>query len=107
MKPIFLIAAASLTLAACAQSPDSIAPVSMPGGMYDSYSCHAAHAEHTRVAASLAALESQQRAAVAGDAVGVFLIGVPMSSITGGNKAGLIAAEKGKVLALDARLKRC
>ena len=107
MKPIVLIAAASLTLAACAQSPDSIAPVSMPGGMYDSYSCQAARAEYATVTESLAALESRQRAAVAGDAFGVFLIGVPMSSLTGGDKAGLIAAEKGKVLALDARLKRC
>jgi hypothetical protein len=55
----------------------------------------------------LASLESQQRSAVAGDAVGVFLIGVPVSSLTGGDKAGLIAAEKGKVLALDSRLSTC
>ena len=53
------------------------------------------------------ALSSQQRSAVAGDAVGVFLIGVPMSSLTGGDKAGEIATAKGKMNALEARLLSC
>ena len=96
-----------LLVAACAQSPNSIAPVSMPGGMYDSLSCDQARAQRTSTATSLATLESKQRGAVAGDAVGVFLIGVPVSSLTGGDVAGQIAAEKGKLLALDARLMRC
>lgn len=102
-----LAAATAFALSACAPSPDSIAPISMPGGMYDRMSCQAAFAERNRLSQSLAALESRQRSAVAGDAVGVFLIGVPMSSLTGGNQAGLIAAEKGKLLALDARLAGC
>lgn len=102
-----LMLAAPAIVAACAQSPDSIAPAAMPGGMYDSLSCTAARDEYTRVTTGLAALEAQQRSAVAGDAVGVFLIGVPMSSLTGGDKAGLIAAEKGKALALQSRLVRC
>ena len=45
--------------------------------------------------------------AVTGDAVGVFLVGVPISSVTGGNKEGQIAASKGKVDALQARLLTC
>jgi hypothetical protein len=32
---------------------------------------------------------------------------VPVSSLTGGNKAGLIAGEEGKFQALDARLTGC
>lgn len=96
-----------LALTACAQSPNSIAPVAMPGGMYDSLSCQQAMAQRTATANTLAALESKQKGAVAGDAVGVFLIGVPVSSLTGGDVAGQIGAEKGKMLALDARLMRC
>ena len=107
MRLSILATAAALALAACAQAPDAIAPVAMPGGMYDHLSCQQARAERERLGQSLAALEAQQRSAVAGDALGVFLIGVPMSSLTGGDKAGLIAAERGKLLALDARLGRC
>jgi hypothetical protein len=44
---------------------------------------------------------------VAGDAVGVLLIGVPVSSLTGGDVSGQIALEKGKIAALDARLLSC
>jgi hypothetical protein len=42
-----------------------------------------------------------------GDAIGVFLIGVPVSSLSGGDKEGLIAAAKGKELALQNRLLGC
>lgn len=98
---------AILAVAACAQSPDAIAPVAMPGGMYDHLSCQAAQAKRAAVGSRLSALESQQRGAVVGDAIGVFLIGVPTSSLTGGDKAGLLATEKGKAVALDARLAMC
>lgn len=105
MKKLALTVAA-LSLAACAQSPDSIAPVSM-GGAYEGISCQNAGVMLVEERQRLAALEAQQRSAVAGDAVGVFLIGVPMSSLTGGDKSGLIGASKGKVIALENRLLRC
>lgn len=103
----FLAVPAMLALAACASSPDAIAPATMPGGMYDHLSCSAARAEKSALGTRLAALESQQRSAVVGDAIGVFLIGVPAASLTGGDKAGLLATEKGKAVALDARLSLC
>lgn len=98
--------AAALLLAACAKNPESIAPVSM-GNAYAGIDCATAASNRTTAQTMLASLESQQRSAVAGDAVGVFLIGVPLSSLTGGDKAGLIATEKGKILALDSRLQAC
>jgi opacity protein-like surface antigen len=107
MKSALLISVLAIGLAACAKSPDAIAPVAMPDGSYERFSCPQLAAERTAVAAQLAALEADQRSAVAGDAVGVFLVGVPFSSVSGGDKAGLIAVEKGKMIALDARLQRC
>ncbi len=101
-----IIAAAALSLAACAQGPDSIAPVSM-GGAFATYDCRAAHADLAAERQTLAALEGKQRGAVAGDAIGVFLIGVPVSSLTGGDVAGHIATSKGKVMALEARVAAC
>ena len=106
-RTTILATCAALALSACAQGPDSIAPVAMPDGMYSHLSCQRAAQERAAVGERLASLEAQQRSAVAGDAFGVFLIGVPMSSLTGGDKAGLIGAEKGKALALDARLAGC
>lgn len=104
---ISAVALAALTLSACARGPESIAPVAMPAGSYSSMSCATAAAERSRVATELAALESQQRGAVAGDAIGVLLIGVPVASLTGGDHAGDISVSKGKALSLDAHLMNC
>lgn len=102
----FIFFAALPLLAACAQSPASIAPVSM-GNAFAGVACHQAQADLVAERQQLAALESKQNGAVAGDAIGVFLIGVPVSSLTGGNVAGHIAASKGKVMALEARVASC
>ncbi len=103
----YLALAAAVALTACAQSPDAIAPVAMPAGMFSGTSCVDARSEQASTAARLAALSAQQQSAVTGDALGVILIGVPVSSLAGGDKAGLIATEKGQLLALDARLAGC
>lgn len=94
-------------LAACAQRPDAIAPADMPDRMYSGLSCSTAKAEYTTVTTRLSALEKQQNSAATGDALGVFLIGVPTSSLTGGDKAGEIAVEKGKKIALEAQMRGC
>jgi hypothetical protein len=44
---------------------------------------------------------------IIGDAVGVLLIGVPISSLSGSDKEGLIAASKGKIIAMETRLRSC
>jgi len=95
-----------LTAAACAKSPDSIVPVAM-GGAFDGLSCGAASEMLAAEQTTLAALEQRQRNAVTADAIGVFLILVPVSSLTGNDVTGEIAASKGKILALESRLARC
>ena len=106
MKLAITATLAALTLAACAKSPDAIAPVSM-GNAFDGMSCQQAAQSLSAERQSLAALEAKQRSAATGDALGVFLIGVPVSSLTGSNVEGQIAASKGKALALEARLASC
>ena len=105
MKPILALVVAAL-LAGCAESPDAIAPVSMVGA-YDGVPCSKARTLLEQERATLSALSTAQEAAVSGDAVGVFLIGVPVSSLNGKDKAGAIATSKGKILALEARLQTC
>lgn len=106
MKKTILAITAAAALAACAQSPSAIAPVSM-GNAFASVSCSNAQAGLTAERANLASLSTAQKSAVAGDAVGVFLIGVPLSSLSGGDKAGEIATSKGKIVALENRLMNC
>lgn len=93
-------------IAACAPRPDAIAPVSM-GNAFAAHDCRAAAADLTAERQRLAGLEQAQRNAATGDAIGVFLIGVPTSSLTGGNKAGEIGSSKGKIIALEARVASC
>ena len=107
MKTILTITCAALALTACAKRPDAIAPISMGPGAYDSLTCERAASMRNSTREALTALEGQQRNAATADAVGVFLIAVPVSSLTGGDKEGLIATEKGKINALDERLIRC
>lgn len=98
--------AALILLAGCAKNPESISPMAMPVNAYSGLTCDQLAAEHQRSSYALASVESQQRQAVTGDAVGVFLIGVPMSSLTGADKEGLVAQHKGEVIAIQAAQRR-
>ncbi|WP_394889564.1 hypothetical protein ACG873_30315 [Mesorhizobium sp. AaZ16] len=100
MKKIATLATA-LLLTACAKGPDAITPMSMPVNAYSGLSCNQLAAEHQKSTNALNAVSAQQRQAQTGDAVGVFLIGVPMSSLTGGDKEGAVAQHKGEVIAIS------
>lgn len=93
-------------MAACAQPPSAIAPTSM-GGMYNNISCRDATVMLAQERQTLAALEQRQQNAAITDAATVFLVLVPVSSLTGQNVAGDLAVSKGKVQALEARLMSC
>lgn len=101
-----LAAIVAATVTACAQSPESIVPVSM-GNAFTNVSCNEARAMLNQERITLAALEARQRNAVTGDAIGVFLIGVPVSSLAGNRQEGEIGVGKGRVLALETRLMSC
>jgi len=106
MKTTSAILLSIIAFSGCAQRPDAIAPVSMAGA-FDGISCQKASELLNVERVNLAALSKQQNDAATGDAIGVFLIGVPMSSVGGGDKAGNIATSKGKIVAFENRLQRC
>lgn len=106
MKRIILGLLAAASVSACAQSPASIPPVSM-GDAYSSVSCVKAQRMLQQEMSLQPSLYAAQQSAQAGDAIGVFLIGVPVSSLAGNDMEGEIAANKGKILALQARLSAC
>lgn len=103
---IFAASACILSVMACTPRADSIPPVSMTGA-FDSMSCNQAIMALNEERATLANLEQRQNSAATADAVGVFLVLVPVSKLTGGDLAGEVGTSKGKVLALEQRVARC
>lgn len=99
------VLATAIFLAGCAKNPDAIAPMTMPVNAYAGLSCGQLAHEHHRSSLALQQVEAQQRQAVTGDAVGVFLIGVPVSSLSGADKEGLVAQHKGEIIAVEHMLR--
>ncbi|MBD0866642.1 MAG: hypothetical protein GDA36_14200 [Rhodobacteraceae bacterium] len=75
--------------------------------MYSDIECAQAEQLYSEEAAKVPALVSAQKGAATGDAIGVFLLLIPVSSLFGGDIEGEIAATKGKLLALETRLRAC
>ncbi|WP_152093864.1 hypothetical protein [Rhizobium dioscoreae] len=94
-----------LPLAACAKRPDAIVPTEIPMAAYSNLDCVGLTRELNTEQGKLTALSKDQNNAANGDAFGVFLVGVPMSSVTGGDKEGLISVTKGKVLSIQNTMK--
>ena len=84
MKLLAFTASVVATLAGCATPPERIA------GYPNAGPCTASDRQH------LALLSNQQSKAATGDALGVFLIGVPVSSLAGGDHETEIAILKGR-----------
>lgn len=107
IRPTVLLTTAAAALAACASTPGAIAPAAMPVSAYDTVSCEHTLAMRNAEQANLSALESKQSGTAAADAIGVFFLLVPVGSLTGGDHSGEIAASKGRMQAMDARLLSC
>ncbi|WFS02219.1 hypothetical protein [Rhizobium tumorigenes] len=102
---LLAVAVSSLTMASCAKRPGAIVPVDIPMAAYSNLSCPQLSQELIKEQGKLSSLSSAQNNAATGDAVGVFLIGVPASSLTGGDKEGDISVSKGKVISIESTLK--
>ena len=105
MKIRIIVLAATLAVAGCAKRPDAIVPVDIPMAAYSNQDCQGLARELATERVALSAVSKQQHDAATGDAMGVFLVGVPMSSTFGGDKEGQVAVSKGKVNAIEASMK--
>lgn len=92
----------SVIVVGCAKRPDAIVPTSIPMNAYTGLSCPDLTIALLQEESALNGLSSQQNSAATGDALGVFLVGLPLASATGGDKEGMIAVTKGKVEAMKA-----
>lgn len=90
------VVAAAAALGACAKSPESISPSYVSEVGYQAWSCQQLSEETLRLSSAYATAAQQQEKARTNDVVGVILIGLPVSSMSGDNIAPEIARLKGE-----------
>ncbi len=101
----FAALTALVALSACAKSPSSIPPVAVASSEYDGLSCQRLMSEKNEVAIKLNAANKKQNQAQTADAIGVFLVLIPVSKLVG-DAEGEIGQLKGEHLALERSLER-
>ncbi|WP_417426261.1 hypothetical protein [Hoeflea sp.] len=101
MKKILPAILIVVAVSSCAKRPDAIAPTAFPAETYANMECSVIDSNLAAERATLTTLSRAQNDAATGDAFSVFVIGVPLASVAGGDKEGLIAVSKGKVQALE------
>ena len=94
--PIAAIIIMAFLVGGCAKSPESISPAYVSEVGYQSWRCDQLAAESGRLSAALATASTQQENARTTDAVGIILVGLPVSSLSGDNIAPQIARLKGE-----------
>ena len=104
-----ILSATIIVLAACAKEPDKIAAADIGPNPYTGHNCRQLEVEKLKLTQGLESLSAQQKDAAAGDAFGVFLLGLPVSSMSGNDKETAIAIAKGRLNAVEQELlrKRC
>ena len=80
---------------ACAAAPESIQATYVPETPFQAMNCDRLAAEQARLAMSLEQNSAQQRSARTNDTLGVIFVGMPLSSMSGGNVATTIAQQRG------------
>ena len=101
-SPAMLIAFLGLALtAACATSPQDIAPKYTSGDQYRGWSCERILAERTRVVADLSSATAKQEETRSDDIAGVIFLALPVGSMSGEDQEPMIARLKGERDALN------
>lgn len=100
---------ASLALAGCAKKPEEISAADIGQGVYRNASCKQLADTLVKYSQNLENLSADQRSAASGDALGVFLLGMPLSSMSGNDKETTISVTKGHIQQITAerQAKRC
>jgi hypothetical protein len=100
MKPVVALSLMLLALAGCANRPSSIHASFVSHERFVGLNCYALAQRMDTSETNLAELAAKQDAKADGDALGVFLVGVPVSKLTGDYEAE-IARTKGEIEAIE------
>jgi hypothetical protein len=105
----FILVAFVISLSGCAKSPESISASYVSDISYKPLSCQDLGVEFARFDAALTQASNQQEKARENDTIGILLIGVPVSSLSGDGVAPEVARLKGEIEAINrvSSQKRC
>lgn len=95
------VVVAGLAMSGCAKHPDSIAASYVSPVTYQTWTCPQLAEEANRLNQALALASGQQIKARGNDTVGIILLGLPVSSLSGDNIAPQIADLKGRLEAVE------
>jgi uncharacterized lipoprotein NlpE involved in copper resistance len=101
LKTIIAVSAVALTMAGCASAPSSIKPTSVSSSGYAGLSCGQLAQKANALAASYKVAADKQSSARKGDIIGVVLIGLPTSSMSGKDNTAEVARIKGEQAAVS------
>jgi hypothetical protein len=90
-----------VVVSGCAMAPESVRPAYVSELSYMNYTCDQLGQEQLRLAAALSTASDAQRQARSNDIAGVIFLGVPVSTLSGGNVASEIARLKGELEAVQ------
>jgi hypothetical protein len=109
MKKTVLIIGAVLTMAACSERPEDIAAADIGQGAYAPLNCQQLADRRFSFQQELDELSQSQRRARTGDTVGVVLLGLPLSRMSGNDRETQIAVTRGHLREIDRerQAKRC
>lgn len=97
----FALLAAAVCGGGCASRPENIPPAYASEMTYRGWTEEQMRAEQERLKAALSSAAAQQHKTRANDTAGVWLLGVPISSMTGRGVESEIARLKGELEALQ------
>ncbi|GGH18135.1 hypothetical protein [Cribrihabitans marinus] len=95
MKKLVVVLGLLVPIAACAQKPEAVSAAYVSPSTYHGWSCSQLNAEGRRLDAAYTRAAEQQNKARANDTAGVIFLGLPVSTLSGGNVADQIANLKG------------
>jgi len=109
MRWVIAITALAIFLTGCAKAPEAVVPQYVSPLQYQHYDCDQLAEEISRNEIAIAEASQQQRRARNNDIIGVILIGLPVSSLSGSNVADYLGRLKGErdTLATVATEQRC
>lgn len=96
----FTVIAAALALVACANRPESIPASFVSHEKFADIKCEELAGKLGEAKANLADFSRKQNDKANGDALGVFLLGIPFSKLSGDHQAD-VAKAKGEVEAIE------
>lgn len=109
LRVITVTLGVGIVLAGCAKRPNAVVPTTLPSDTYAAYSCDQLAVELEKSKAEVDALSAKQTNAANADAVGVFLVAVPVGSLTNNDVEGELSVAKGKVVSIQSQqiAKKC